>query len=50
MKKYIKMSVVGQGSYSKCFLVKNTESESTYVVKIIPKHKLQVLEKEKVPH
>ena len=26
MKKYAKLKVVGQGSYSKCFLVKNTES------------------------
>lgn len=40
IKKYAKIKIVGSGSYSKCYLVKNTDSDSTYVAKIIPKKKL----------
>lgn len=40
IKKYAKLKVVGSGSYSKCYLVKNTDSDSTYVAKVIPKKKL----------
>ena len=40
IKKYIKIKEVGAGSYSKCFLVRNTDSDSTYVAKIVPKTKL----------
>lgn len=43
MKRYLKLKVVGSGSYSKCYLVKNADSESTYVVKVIPKKKLEIL-------
>lgn len=49
IKKYLQVKLVGSGSYSKCYLVKNTDSESTYVAKIIPKKKLEILQKEKVP-
>jgi hypothetical protein len=45
MKRYKKIKVVGEGSYSKCWLVKTENSESTYVVKIIPKKKLELLVK-----
>jgi serine/threonine protein kinase len=40
MKKYQKLRLVGEGSYSKCYLVKTSNSDSTYVIKIIPKKKL----------
>jgi len=49
MKLYRKIKIVGEGSYSKCWLVKTDNSDSTYVVKIIPKKKLELLVKEKVP-
>lgn len=40
IKRYIKLKLVGSGSYSKCYLVKNMDSDSTYVAKIIPDKKL----------
>ena len=43
MKRYLKLKLVGSGTYSKCYLVKNAHSESTYVVKVIPKKKLEIL-------
>jgi serine/threonine protein kinase len=45
IKKYIIIQPVGSGSYSKCYLVKNTDSDSTYVAKVIPKRKLEILQK-----
>lgn len=47
-KKYIKIKPIGHGSYSKCFLVQNSTSDSTYALKIIPKNKLEILQREKV--
>jgi serine/threonine protein kinase len=40
IKKYQKIKLVGEGSYSKCYLVKTLNSDSIYVIKIIPKKKL----------
>ena len=40
LKRYRKLKVVGEGSYSKCWLVQTDNSDSTYVAKIIPKKKL----------
>ena len=39
-KRYEKIKEVGSGSYSRCYLVRNFNSDSIYVVKIIPKRKL----------
>ena len=48
MKKYRKIKTVGEGSYSKCWLVKTEGSESVYVAKVMAKGKLELLVKEKV--
>ena len=45
IKRYVLIQTVGSGSYSKCYLVKNVDSDSTYVAKIIPKKKLEILQK-----
>lgn len=45
IKRYVQLRVVGSGSYSKCYLVKNMDSDSTYVAKVIPKKKLEILQK-----
>lgn len=48
VKRYKKIKIVGEGSYSKCWLVRTVNSDSEYVAKIIPKSKLELLVKEKV--
>lgn len=48
LKRYLIVKQVGSGSYSKCYLVQNQNSDSFYVVKVIPKNKLEILSKEKV--
>ena len=45
LKRYKKIKKVGEGSYSKCYLVQTVGSDSFYVVKVIPKTKLEVLTK-----
>lgn len=40
--------MVGEGSYSKCWLAQTEGSDSTYVIKVLPKKKLEMLVKEKV--
>jgi serine/threonine protein kinase len=45
MKRYRKLKIVGEGSYSKCWLAQTEGSDSIYVVKVIPKKKLELLVK-----
>lgn len=45
MKRYRKVKSVGEGSYSKCWLVKTEGSDSVYVAKVMAKGKLELLVK-----